>query len=88
MKSVTIEELREKLDEVIDEVEKGETLSITRNGNAVILMKPGLMISPPRVPGRLQDIELGPPPMNLRSDAAQLITDEREHERSEKKWRS
>jgi antitoxin (DNA-binding transcriptional repressor) of toxin-antitoxin stability system len=87
MKSVTIEELRERLDEVIEEVENGETLSITRNGKTVFLMKPGLTITPPRLPGRPQDVKLGPPPKSLRTDAAQMIIDERDRERSEKKWR-
>jgi antitoxin (DNA-binding transcriptional repressor) of toxin-antitoxin stability system len=87
MKSVTIEELRERLDEVIAEVEKGETLSITRDGKTLFLMKPGLTITPPRLPGRAQDVKLGPRLKNLQTDAAQLIIDERDRQRSEKKWR-
>jgi antitoxin (DNA-binding transcriptional repressor) of toxin-antitoxin stability system len=88
MKSVTVEELKEKLDEVIAEVETGETLSITRGGKTIFRMTPGLTLIPPRDPGRIQDVKISPRPKTLRTDAAQMIIDERDEERSDKKWRS
>lgn len=88
MKSVTIEELKKRLDDVIAEVETGESLSITRGGKTILLMTPGLRIIPARDPGRIQDVKISPRPKSLRTDPAQMIIDERDEERSDKKWRS
>jgi len=81
-KQVTVDELREKLDELIAEVESGESLTILRDGKEVMSLQP--MIVKARYPFR--GFDFGPRPKNLKTDPAALIIEERERERSGKKY--
>lgn len=81
-KQVTVEELREKLDEVLAEVEAGESIAITRDGKQVMSIQPAIVKA--RYPFR--DFDFGPRPKNLKTDPASIIIEERERERSGKKY--
>lgn len=70
-KQVTVKELRENLDELLAEVERsGQSLTVVRDGK--------------RYPFR--GFDFGPRPKNLKTDPAALIIEERERERSGKKY--
>lgn len=87
-KELTVEELRERADELIDAIANGETVTLTREGKEFATISPTTRTSYRGVPYPFRDFDFGSRPKNLRSDPAQLIIDERERERSEKKWRS
>ena len=82
-KQVTVEELREKLDELLAEVEKGETLTVvpgkSRNVTGPTIVQKGV-----RFPFR--DFDPGPRPKNLTVDPVEMLIEEREWERSNKKY--
>lgn len=80
MKSVTIEELREKLDEVIAEVEKGETVYVTKDGQVLVKFTPAPAVIPPREPGRFQDVPISPRPKNLKTDPVEMVIEDRASE--------
>ncbi|HKR62390.1 MAG TPA: type II toxin-antitoxin system prevent-host-death family antitoxin [Thermoanaerobaculia bacterium] len=84
MKSVTIEELREKLDEVIADVDRGEPVSITRNGGHFATVQPWLI--PPRDPGRPQDVTISPLSKPLTFDPVELLIEDRESEWEKYGW--
>ncbi len=79
-KQVTVKELRENLEALLAEVESGETLTVVREGKELVSMQP----AKPRYPFR--GFDFGPRPKNLRTDAAALIIEERDRERSGKKY--
>ena len=81
-KQVTVEELREKLDELLAEVEAGESLAVVRDGKQVMSIQPTIVKA--RYPFR--GFDFGPRPKNLKTDAAALLIEERERERSGKKY--
>jgi prevent-host-death family protein len=83
-KEVTVEELRERLDEIIAEVEAGESVTIVRDGVRIVNLGPTVINRGVRFPFR--DFDFGPRPANLKSDPAELIIEERERERSGKKY--
>ena len=85
-KTVTVEELREKLDEVLAEVESGTDITILRDGRTIGTLAP--VIVRRGVPYPFRDLYISPLEKPLGEDPAQIIIDERERERSEKKWRS
>jgi len=86
-REVTVEELREKLDEIIADVQQGETLTVVADGKAIVTMQP--TVAPRRgVPYPFRDFDWGPRPENLKTDPAALIIEERERERSGEKYRS
>jgi len=91
-KRITVEELAANLREHLAEVEAGESLTIVDEGQEIVRLAPvpyiESLIRPPKSPGRFQDVAIGPRPKNLRTDPAQIIIDERDYERSEKRWRS
>jgi len=92
MKTITVEELAADVRKHIAEVEGGETLTVTTDGKPVATLAPTnsierLIRRRPDPSLRFQDVPVGPRPPELRTDAAQLIIDERDHERKEKRWR-
>jgi antitoxin (DNA-binding transcriptional repressor) of toxin-antitoxin stability system len=92
-KTITVEELAANVDDHIAEVQRGETLMVTAAGKPVAKLGPTTSVDDlirrrPTSSLRFQDVDVGPRPKNLRSDAAQMIIAERDHERSEKRWRS
>lgn len=85
-KEVTVEELREKLDELLAAVENGEALTVTRDGKQIGTLNPAAVRR--GVPYPFRDFDFGPRPKNLNTDPAALIVEERERERSGEKYRS
>lgn len=82
-KEVTVEELREKLDEILAEVENGEAMTVTRAGKRIGTLSP----SPGHV-GVLypfRDFDFGPPIPGLGDEAVRQLIEERDRERSGKK---
>lgn len=86
-KTVTVEELRERPDALIEAIEEGEPVTIMREGKPLATFTPTAR-GYRGVPYPFRDFDFGPRPKNLTSDPAQLIIEERERERSGKKWRS
>jgi antitoxin (DNA-binding transcriptional repressor) of toxin-antitoxin stability system len=80
-KTVTIEELREKLDELLAEVESGESVTIVKDGRSI-----AEFVRTNKVRYPFRDFDFGPRPKNLKTDPAALIIEERERERSGKKY--
>ena len=90
MKTVSVEELAAHLEEHLEEVRRGETLTVVKNGASVATIVPqdeeDLEVIPHDPAVRLQDFEPGPRPKRLDFDAVQWLIDERERERSGKKY--
>ncbi len=83
-KELTVEELREKPDELIAALDEGESVTITREGQEIGTFSPTrAKRGGVRYPFR--DFDFGPRPKGLKTDPAQVIIDERERERSGKK---
>jgi antitoxin (DNA-binding transcriptional repressor) of toxin-antitoxin stability system len=83
-KDVAIEELREKLDEVMEDVEHGVTINVIRAGRSVATLAPslsdgwidqnGLRVRPAK--GSWRDVVL-PPPLEPEIDITQYLDEER-----------
>jgi len=91
-KTITVEELAADVDSHIADVQRGETLTVTAAGKPVATLAPtssmdDLIRHRPETTLRFQDVDVGPRPKSLTSDPAQIIIDERNYERSEKRWR-
>ena len=77
-KSVSLEHLRERLEDYVDDATRGDVVNITKDGYVVATIAP-----PPREPrARLRDFVPGLRPKNLTVDPAALLIQERERERS------
>ncbi|MFP5245441.1 MAG: hypothetical protein ACLGH0_02015 [Thermoanaerobaculia bacterium] len=76
-KTVRVEELRERLDEVLADMRAGETVSIVENGKAI-----GTMGPTPRSGRRypFRGFDFGSRPANLVSDTVELIREDRDSE--------
>jgi antitoxin (DNA-binding transcriptional repressor) of toxin-antitoxin stability system len=83
-KRVTVEELREHLDDHLAEVKRGETLTIVDDQQTIATMAPAVAAAHEGVPYPFRSLDFGPP-LELAIDPAQLVIEEREHERSGKK---
>ena len=83
-KELTVEELREKPEALIEAMENGETVTITREGKQIGSASPTRLHRGVRFPFR--DFDWGPRPKGLTTDPAALIIEERERERSGKKY--
>jgi antitoxin (DNA-binding transcriptional repressor) of toxin-antitoxin stability system len=89
MKQVTVAELQENLAKHLDEVRRGETITVFADDEAVATIAPttDLRVIRGDHSKRLSDIDLGPPLKHpLDFDAAQLVIEERDRERLGKKW--
>jgi antitoxin (DNA-binding transcriptional repressor) of toxin-antitoxin stability system len=84
VKQVTVEELRENVDELIAAIKDGETVTITDDGRELATVDP-VPQGRGGVPYPFRDFDFGSRPKGLTTDPAQLIIDERERERSGKK---
>jgi hypothetical protein len=84
-KQVTVEELREKLDEVIAEVEAGERVTIVKDGQAIAQFARTGGTGGVEYPFR--NFDFGSRPKNLETDSAEIIIAERERERSGLKYK-
>jgi antitoxin (DNA-binding transcriptional repressor) of toxin-antitoxin stability system len=85
-KELTVEELREKPDALIDAIDKGETVTITRDGKQIATTNPVLRTGYRGMPYPFRDFDWGPRPKMLDIDPAEIIIEERERERSGKKY--
>lgn len=84
-KRITVEELGEH----IDEVKRGETLTLIEGETPVATVSPlrtGVRVIRHDPALRLQDFKPGPRPKRLDFDAVEWLIDERERERSGKKY--
>jgi antitoxin (DNA-binding transcriptional repressor) of toxin-antitoxin stability system len=82
-RQVTVEELREKLDELLAEVEAGESVAILKDGKRIGTIGPTIVQRGVRFPFR--DFDPGPP-LKLPVDPVAALIEEREYERSGKKY--
>lgn len=87
-KQVTAEDLVANIEQHIAAVKRGETITIVENGCKIAVIEPihSSAIQRPDTSRRLQDVDPGPRPKNLMTDPAALIIEEREYERSGKKY--
>ncbi len=84
-KQVTVEELREKLDEVLTEVANGETVTIVKDGRSIAQF--ASTAGTGGVPYPFRNFDFGSRPKNLKTDPAEIIIAERERERSGLKYK-
>lgn len=76
-KTVSLDNLRERLDDYVGEATRGDVINVTKDGLVVATIAP-----PPRQPGgRLRDFVPGPRPTSLTVDPAALVLEERERGR-------
>jgi antitoxin (DNA-binding transcriptional repressor) of toxin-antitoxin stability system len=83
-KTVTLADLAADLPAHVHEVKGGETLTIVENGQAIATITPTIAVHGVRYPFR--GFDFGPRPAGLKSDPAAVIIDDRERERSGKKY--
>jgi antitoxin (DNA-binding transcriptional repressor) of toxin-antitoxin stability system len=83
-KEVTVEELREKLDEIIADIKGGETVTITEDGRSIGTVYSTVPKRGKRFPFR--DLKISPLDKPLSVDPVELLIKEREYERSGKKY--
>jgi antitoxin (DNA-binding transcriptional repressor) of toxin-antitoxin stability system len=85
---VTVEELAANVGSVLDDIRRGDTVIIVDGEKEIAVMEPArpVQIVPAANPGRLADIDFGSRPKRLRTDPAEIIIEERERERSGKKY--
>jgi antitoxin (DNA-binding transcriptional repressor) of toxin-antitoxin stability system len=84
IKTVTVEELRENLDEVLSEVESGSSITIVRGGRSIGTLGPTIVQRGMRYPFR--GLEPGTGSKELADEAVRLLIEERDYERSGKKF--
>ncbi|HEX8408124.1 MAG TPA: hypothetical protein VF883_04630 [Thermoanaerobaculia bacterium] len=87
-KELTVEELREKLDEVIAALDEGESVTIVRDGQEIGVFSPssGLRIVQKGTPYPFRGLELSGGSKELADEAVRLLIEERDYERSGKKY--
>jgi antitoxin (DNA-binding transcriptional repressor) of toxin-antitoxin stability system len=84
-KRVTVQELAAHLTEHLAEVERGETVTVIAEQREIASIQPHTVIRhDPAFP--LRDFQPGARPHRLGFDAVQWLIDERERERSGKKY--
>ena len=83
-KQVTVEELRENLDYVLAQVEAGQSITIVREGESIGTLGPTIVQRGMRFPFR--DLELSGGSKELADEAVRLLIEERDYERSGKKY--
>lgn len=89
-KELTVEELREKPDELIAALDEGERVTIVRDGQEIGVFSPssGLRIVQKGTPYPFRDMQITPLSQPLDFDPVEELIKERERERSGVKWRS
>ena len=87
-KTVTVEELREKLEDRLEDVKQGESLRVVDHGTTIATIEPAvrpdveIIRHDPAL--KLQDFKPGRPPKRL--DSVEWLIAERDRERSGKKY--
>lgn len=84
IRKVTVEELREHLDDVLSDVEAGTSITILREGRPVGTLGPTIVQRGMRFPFR--GLEPGTGSRELADEAVRLLIEEREYERTGKKY--
>lgn len=84
-KSVTVEELAEHLRDHLAEVRNGTTIEVVEDGQTIATFRSGVQY--PRPGTRTGDFKPGPRPVNLKTDPAEIIIEERERRRSGEKYK-
>ncbi len=82
-KTVTVEELRDRPDELIDAIEHGEAVTILREGRPIGSYSPCIVRG---VPYPFRNLKITPLEKPLGVDAVEILVEERERERSGKKY--
>jgi antitoxin (DNA-binding transcriptional repressor) of toxin-antitoxin stability system len=82
--TVTVEELRENLDQVLSDVEAGVSITIVRDGHPVGTLGPTIVQRGMRYPFR--GLDPGKGSKDLADEAVSLLIEERDYERSGKKY--
>ncbi|HVR40099.1 MAG TPA: hypothetical protein VMU84_13460 [Thermoanaerobaculia bacterium] len=89
-KQVTVEELAANLDAHLDDVKRGETIVVVDGDNEIASIEPpkrkGLKIIRHDPALQLQDFKPGAPPKRMEAQGADWLIEERERERSGKKY--
>jgi hypothetical protein len=83
-KEVTVEELRERLDEIIADIKAGETVTILEDGRNIGAFEPFLVQRGVRFPFR--NFDFGKPIPGAGDEAVRLLIEDRDRERSGKKY--
>ena len=84
IRTVTVEELRENLDEVLSDVEAGSSVTIVRGGRLIGTMGPTIVQRGMRYPFR--GLEPSGGSKEMADEAVRLLIEERDYERSGKKY--
>jgi antitoxin (DNA-binding transcriptional repressor) of toxin-antitoxin stability system len=80
-RKVTVEELREKLEEILAEVKGGESITLIEDGRSIASVTPADIRSV-NTPFRefVRTFDAGPRPKNLTADVVELIREDRDSE--------
>ncbi len=85
-KQVTVEELRSGLESILDEVQDGTLIEVVRDGKTVATIKPVLQVVQRGTPYPFRDLDISPLDKPLPFDVVDWLIEERESERSGKKY--
>lgn len=83
-KELTVEELRERPDALIDAIDNGDSVTITREGKEIGTVSPLVVQRGVRFPFR--NLQITPLDKPLGVDPTHALIEERERERSGKKY--
>jgi prevent-host-death family protein len=86
MKEVTVEELRKNLDEILTEAKAGESITIVRDGQPIASLRPTVTIVQRGVRYPFRDLKISPLSKPFPFDPIDGLIEERERERSGKKY--
>ncbi len=86
MKEVTVEELRERPEALIEALDEGEPVSIIRDGKAIATANPVIRHANQGVRYPFRDLKISPLSKPLPFDPIDGLIEERERERSGKKY--
>lgn len=85
VRDVTVEELRDHLDAILDAVEHGESISIQRDGRNIAALRPPAELHHGS-PYPFRDLEITPLEKALPVDPVRLLVEDRDRERSGEKY--
>jgi hypothetical protein len=88
MKEVTVEELRERPEALIEALDEGEPVSITRDGKAIGTANPIIRRVEHGLRYPFRDIKISPLSKPLTIDPVDMLREDRDHDPLGKKFRS
>ena len=80
MKEVTVEELRENLDEILTKAKAGESITIVRDGQPIASLRPTVTIVQRGVRYPFRDIKVTPLKKPLTIDPVEKLRADRDHD--------